>query len=297
MYQYTISKEKTDEITEKTKNYSNLLDSFKQIDDKFKLKSDDSLNLEKMNFEKISDDQIKQKAENNLYDYKNESLESIENNYQTNKTKLNDQISTVKQEASKQKDETKQLYSSLKQEASNDALKRGLARSSIVINVLDAFDQNMIKEYNKINEEIASKVENLNSQISLLDEQRQSALNAFDISYAVKLSNKIDEITKELLEQEQKVIEFNNQIAQKEAEYKAKQQQDALDYAEYINKNGKEAIQQVKQDEKFELAKSYLNGLSKQEALDELNNNNLFTSELGPINFSKLKVLTLGRED
>ena len=108
------------------------------------------------------------------------------------------------------------MYSKLKQDASSDALKRGLARSSIVINVLDAFDKGYIEEINKINNEIQSKITSLEGQKSLLDEQRQSALNAFDINYALKLSSKIDDINKELYEQEQKVIEYNNQIAQKE---------------------------------------------------------------------------------
>ena len=297
MYQYTFSNKDTETITEKTKNYSNLLDEFKQIDKKFSSLDDSELNLEKKSFEKLSDEQIKQQAENNLFDYKQSSIQNINDEYATKTDDIDQNIKQTEQSAISQKNEAKQLYSSLKQDAAKDAVKRGLARSSIVINILDAFDQGMIEEYNKINQEISTKIDSLNSKKQLLDEQKQNALNAFDISYAVKLSNKIDEINKELNEQEQKVIEYNNQIAQKEAEYEAKRKQNALDYAEYIQKNGTDTIVQLKREEKYNLAKEYLMSLSKDEALDELSNNKIFSSELGPTNYSKLKVYIMGRED
>lgn len=297
MYQYTFSNKDTEKLTEKTKNYSNLLEDFKQIDKKFSSQDDGGLNLEKKSFEKLSDDQIKKQAENDLHEYKQSTIKNITDEHSSKKEAIDESIKNTEESATSQKNEAKQLYSSLKQDASNDALKRGLARSSIVINILDAFDKGMIEEYNKINKEISTKIDSLNSQKQLLDEQKQSALNAFDISYAVKLSNKIDEINKELNEQEQKVIEYNNQIAQKEAEYEAKRKQNALDYAEYIQKNGTDTIVQLKRDEKFNLAKEYIMSLSKEEAMYELDNNKVFSSELGPTNYSKLKVLVMGRED
>ncbi len=297
MYQYTFSNKDTEELTEKTKNYSNMLQGFEDVDKKFSSQDEGSLNLEKKTFEKLSDEEIAKKAENSLSDYKNSELENINSSYDDKKQSIDEEINTTKTDGEAQKNETKKLYSSLKQEASNDAVKRGLSRSSIVINILDAFDQNMIKEYNKINDEITSKIDSLNNQKNLLNEQRENALNAFDITYAVKLSNKIDEINQSLLEEEQKVLEYNNQIAQKEAEYEAERKQNALDYAEYVEKYGYEGIEKMKQEEKYQIAKDYLMSMSKEEALNELNSNRLFNSELGSINFNKLKVLLSERKD
>ena len=53
----------------------------------------------------------------------------------------------------------------------------------------------------------------------------------------------------------------------------------------------------MKQQEKYLLAKDYLMSLSKEEALDELNSNRVYNSELGSINFNKLKVLLTERKD
>ena len=296
MYSYTFSKDDTDKVTQKTQDYSNMLDDFKKVDDKYNLTTD-NITFEKQTFTKPSDEEIKTSAQNSLENYKQTSLQNIEDDYNQKRSDISNQIDELKNSAQSQKQETKELYSSLKNDASNDALKRGLARSSIVINVLDAFDQNMIDEINKINEEIGTKVESLNNQKSLLNEQRQSALNAFDIAYAVELSTKIDEINAELAEEEQKVIEYNNKIAEKEAEYEAQRNKDTLDRAEFIEKYGEDAILSLKQNEKYEIALNYLNTLSKEEALNELESNRTFSYELGPTYFNRLKVIVNQRKD
>ncbi len=295
MYSYTFSKDDTDKVTQKTQDYSNMLDDFKKIDDKYNLTTD-SVTFEKQTFTKPSDEEIQKQAQNSLENYKNTSLENIDKEYKEKSAYLQSQIEDAQSSANKQKEETKDLYSQLKQDASNDATKRGLARSSIVINILDAFDQGMIDEINKINEEISTKVESLNNQKELLSEQRQSALNAFDISYAVELSTKIDEINAELLEQEQKVIEYNNKIAEKEAEYEQQRNQDTLDRAEFIEKYGEDALLDLKQSEKYNIALAYLSTLSKEDALSELETNKTYSSELGPKYFNRLKVLINDRE-
>ena len=296
MYSYTFSKDDTDKVTQKTQDYSNMLDDFKKVDDKYNLTTD-NITFEKQTFTRPSDEEIKTSAQNSLENYKQTSLQNIEDDYNQKRSDISNQIDELKNSAQSQKQETKELYSSLKNDASNDALKRGLARSSIVINVLDVFDQNMIDEINKINEEIGTKVESLNNQKSLLNEQRQSALNAFDIAYAVELSTKIDEINAELAEEEQKVIEYNNKIAEKEAEYEAQRNKDTLDRAEFIEKYGEDAILSLKQNEKYEIALNYLNTLSKEEALNELDSNSTFSYELGPTYFNRLKVIVNQRKD
>ena len=296
MYSYTFSKDDTDKITQKTNDYSSMLDDFKKVDDKYNL-SADKVTFEKQTFSRPSDEEIETSAKNSLEDYKQTSLQNIEDDYKQKNDDLSSQIDELNSSAKSQKEETKNMYQTLKKDASNDATKRGLARSSIVINILDAFDQNMIDEINKINEEISTKVESLNNQKSLLSEQRQNALNAFDISYAVELSTKIDEINEKLAEEEQKVIEYNNQIAEKEAEYESKRNQDTLDRAEFIEKYGEDAIQNLKQDEKFEIALNYLNKLSKSEALSELETNRTYSYELGPTNYNRLKILINQRSE
>ena len=219
MYKYSFSSEDTDKITEKTKNYSDLLSNFKRVDEKYNFSDNQDLDLQQKTFQGKTDDEIKKQAQDSLQDYKQTGINDIEKSYDDKKSNLEKEIQLAKNSGEEKKKETSSLYSSLKEDAKQDALKRGLARSSIVINMLDAFDKNMLNEYKKINDDITSKIQNLSSQKSLLDEQKQNALNSFDISYALKLSNKIDEVNEKLKQEEQKILEYNNEIAEKEAAF------------------------------------------------------------------------------
>ena len=139
----------------------------------------------------------------------------------------------------------------------------------------------MLDNFVKINEELTKNINSLNSQKSLLEEQKQNALNSFDIAYAIKLSEKIDSINSSLDKKEQEIQKYNNEIAEKEAEYKRKKQQEAIDYAEFISEYGIGSIEIMKSGEKYEIAKQYFADMDKDQALKELTTNPIYKSQLG----------------
>ena len=206
------------------------------IDNKYSSNDAGPLNLQKMDYTKPTEEEIKQKAEDSLASYKEKSLSGIEEDYTSNKNKIESQIENVIQSKDEQLDKVTDKYKNLENEAVNGAIKKGLSRSSIVINVLDAFEKEKIDEYNKLNEEITTKINTLNNQKELLETQKQSALNSFDIAYAVKLSDKIDSLNAEILKQEQTVLKYNNEISETETKYEQTRKNNALKYAEYISK-------------------------------------------------------------
>ena len=69
MYKYSFSSEDTDKITEKTKNYSDLLSNFKKVDEKYNF-SGDELNLERKTFKGKTDEEIEKQAKDSLQEYK-----------------------------------------------------------------------------------------------------------------------------------------------------------------------------------------------------------------------------------
>lgn len=284
MYQYKFSDEDTKLIEQEEKNKS-LLDSFDEVDKKynsaFSGNQNQSLGLEKMTFTRPNEIEVENQAKNSLADYKNTELNGIEELYSTKQKNIDNEISTNKETAKEQKSELEKKYASLKQNASNDALKRGLARSSIIVNTLEAFDNSMLDNFVKINEELTKNINSLNSQKSLLEEQKQNALNSFDIAYAIKLSEKIDSINSSLDKKEQEIQKYNNEIAEKEAEYKRKKQQEAIDYAEFISEYGIGSIEIMKSGEKYEIAKQYFADMDKDQALKELTTNPIYKSQLG----------------
>ena len=298
MYQYIFSEDDSkliQEQTEKESKKKQLKDEFESIDNKYHNtltgNTEPSLNLEKMTFTKPSDEQIKQQATDSLAEYRENSLKDIQQQYSTKMQGIDESIDSKKQNANQQKTELEQKYASLKADASNDALKRGLARSSIIVNTLEAFDNKMLDNFMTINQELTKSIDSLSNQKSLLEQQKQNALNSFDISYAVQLNEKIEKINEKLQQQEESVIKYNNEIAEKEAEYKRKKQQEALDYAEYVGKYGLGTIEMMKSNEKYKLAREYFLTLPKSEAIKELEEDSSYINQLGTYYYKLLNEL------
>ena len=276
MYTYKF----TDEQSEKINKQANLFDEFKNIDKKYSFDNSD-LTLDRMEYTAPTKEEVEESAKSSLQSYLDQGKNDILEEYSTKVDSINNLQSTNKQNLDTQKESLKNTYSELKQDASMDATSRGLARSSIVVNILDAFDQGMLEEYSKLDQEYNQKFQELEEEKSLLESQKQNALNSFDMSYATKLNEKIEEINKEIEEKEKEVLEYNNKIAETEAEYKLNQQKQNQELADFIGKYGSTALNRVKEGEKYNLALSYFYTLDKDEALAELTNNDQYKIELG----------------
>lgn len=298
MYSYKFSDDESKQIEEKTQGISNVLRKFKEIDEKFDLlpsvKKEDyekKLELKKQEFTPLSEDEVVSQAQNSLHEFKDASLKQIENDYALNKEKLENQEKVLQEGAQEAKENLSNTVDKLKTDASNDAIKRGLARSSIIVNKLASYDAALITEFAKIEKDYMETTQKLAASKSLLEVQRQNALDSFDIAYAVKVSQKINDINEKLADKEREVIEYNNKLIQIEQEYEAEmlekynkarkeQNEQVMDYADFVQKGGDMAVQVLKLEEKFKAAQDYLMSLPKEEALKQLFENEVFKTEL-----------------
>ncbi|MFA5758329.1 MAG: hypothetical protein WC942_03000 [Clostridia bacterium] len=289
-----------------------LINSFSTIDSSYgslsKITSGNSndiattLGLEKMSYTEPTEEEITQQAENSLSDYKQNSVSNIEEETETEKENLLNSKAGLISSADEEKTETASVYAKAKDSTEKDALKRGLARSSIVINQLAAFTNNEINEYQKISDELSSALKNIENSIANLEIKKQNSLNNFNITYAIKLSEKIANLEAEQEEKEAEVIKYNNEIAEKEAEYAQKisesernsyqeEWERQLALAEYQNKYGSLPSADAIAAEKYNLALTYFNNLPKDQALAELESNQLLKEQLGKYYFELFNLL------
>jgi len=280
-----------------SEEYEKLLNELDQIANKYnfpleeKQLVDTDISLERKSQIQKTDDEIKQEAVNSLYEYKQNGLNNIEKENKLANENLVKEIQDAKTNAQTKKQNANDYYDNAKSSAENDALKRGLSRSSIVINTLSAFDQNRINLLNQIDEELTSKIQNLNDQISVLNLEKQKAINDFDVEYATKLNQKISTLKDELNEKNQEVLEYNNKIEQIEKEYKNSAiktnndiKQDAyeelLDRVEFFMENG-EKINSAVNKENYKAILNFLDQMHSKEALEFLKNNQYLQKMLG----------------
>ena len=187
MYQYKVSTADADKVKKLTQDadINKLLDQIANINKSFANASDTKVNGS-VSFDKLeqvtkSDDELLKEAENSLYDYKKSSVDKIEEDAASQKKALVENINTLKSQAEESKSSIAKAYDNARQATSDDALKRGLARSSIVINNLDALTNEEIDAYTTLDKEISDKVNAINFEISALDAQKENVHRALTI--------------------------------------------------------------------------------------------------------------------
>ena len=286
MYQYKISndltsKAKTAFSLDNDKSVENFVNDLKNINSSLGVV--ESVNLpkaptfERMDNVVIDNDKIKQDSIESLESYKNSNNNNINENFDNKINDLNKSKVNLENSSKELKDSVKEDYSAIKEEVSNDAIKRGLAYSSIVINKLDAFNNKELDAYYQIDKELSNNLNAINLELGVLNSSKEEALNNFDIEYASKLNEQIAAATEKLKDAQAEVIKYNNQIAEKEAEYlkdvaELEQKlndsnwEKEMDVAEMIAKYGSTVVDKIKQKKLLSAAQEFFAGMSKKDS-------------------------------
>lgn len=307
MYQYKI----TDEVSSnangvlKTRNkeVEDFINDLKNINTKLtsagEVKMPEAPNFTKMEDVVIDNSKIEEDAIKSLESYKNSSMENINKEFDNKSTELNANKKNLILSASDMKNTVKKDYEKVKESAEADAIKRGLARSSIVINTLDAFNKDELETYKAIDKELTDGLNAINFELNALVSAKDDALRDFDIEYASELTNKINETTDKLKEAQEKVIKYNNDIAEKEANYLKsiseleKEINDSnwdrdKDVAELIAEYGITVVDRVRNNQLLNTAKTYFASLSKKEAAEVITAHPEIVSLLGDANYREI---------
>lgn len=249
------------------------------------------IKLERKTFVEPTDDEIKKQAQDSLMEYKNATKNKIQSENKLAVDNISKEIEEIKNSAENNKITTNSYYDKAKQDAENDALKRGLSRSSIIINTLSAFDQNRIDKLNAIDKKLTNQIDALNNQIDILSLEKEKALNDFDIEYASKLNSKISDLKSELQNRKNEVIEYNNKIEEIEREY----QKDAIKLnnqaisdtsSELANRikllaSNSDDVKKAKESENYTAVINFLNSMDPSQAMDFVQNNQYIRQMLG----------------
>lgn len=265
-----------------------LKDKIKNIDDKYKLdltfdstKDDISLNLERQKYSRPSDEDIRKQAEDSLKSYEDKEQKDIENEYAAGNRKLDEESQKLGGNFESQSKKIEQTYENAKESNKNTFIRRGLSRSSIMQENLKNLDESKNAAQDTLAKELKQNLEKITIERDLLETQKQSALESFNIAYAVKLSEKINKLTESAKQAEDAVAKYNNQLEEKEKKFTLSQQEhnikqdnqklkDNKFVLDYINEYGRVGLDWLIAKEKLTAAKDSIKGLSKEQALAQI---------------------------
>lgn len=182
--------------------------------------------------------------------------------------------------------------------AGNDALKRGLARSSIAANTVAALNSEKAGKAASAAESYYLAERDLEEKLAGLEVKRQKAMDDFNISYTAKLTEEINRLKAQRDELMSEALKYNNSLTEKENEEKLERQKaeselytEALGQAKAereLQDNLSAAEQDKKYQEIYGVLRDKLLTMSAQEAQNEIKNNSIYRAYLSDAYFYKL---------
>lgn len=267
----------------------------------------ETLNLEKIKYKAPTDDKIKSDVETKYsFEYEQNKDKIIQNIEKTrdNLNKNKDNLSKTQKDLMANLDD---LYLQAKENMSNQALKRGLSRSSIIMNKITDADLKRAEQADIINKDTRLAIEKLNKEISDLEISKANSLKALDISHAIKVQNTLDKLIEERDEKVADVVEYNNKILEKEQDYqeeryqkidkyKKKVKEEDKDDEEYYEKHGYYPGMKDEYQKRYAMAYDFYMNLPSDTAKRVLNENANLEKYLGSKFYNKLKTIIVMRK-
>lgn len=244
---------------------------------------------ERYEYEAPTDENIEQSAKAELGDYVG-GENSIRSEYEQKAKELTANKASSEKQYTDSANKLKALYDEAAETLSNDSLKRGLARSSIAVAKQAAASKAYTDNANEMLAMHNQKMEELDKQINGLDGQLQNALNEFKISYAAKLTQRINELKEEREKHIQEALKYNNSLLSDEYEQRLKKEKtdnelysDALSnqQREQTIKNNLSAEEKSKIEKRiYDKAVEILDSMSFDEAREAFFNDPIFRNSL-----------------
>ncbi len=154
-----------------------------------------------------------------LYDAKINSLNS-ESSFA--EQKLEDEKDELYKRAEQSLKELKGVYDGAKESTSNEALKRGLARSSIILNQLKDLEGERIEAAGGILTQRDKDLSSIAREIDELQLKLVNDVNELNEEKAKEINQRIEELYEKYQAEASKVDEYNNKLRQEKAETMAK---------------------------------------------------------------------------
>lgn len=228
------------------------------IDDEVKKR----LNLEYLDKDDTTDEQIKAKVEEKSEYEKAEKTKQLTDAATEKIAEQNKKAEDEKVAVEVDKQAIDDAYEEAKQSANNQAIKRGIGRSSIIFNMLKDYDIQKLNAISQRENSSKQELEQIDGEIKSLNEDLKKALSALDMQTAIEINDKIEKLKSERDKKNTEVIKHNNDVNERLAKYR-----DQL----LLTQKGQSLKNQIEQNnadyntQMFKLILSYYDDLSYEE--------------------------------
>lgn len=178
----------------------------------------------------------------------------------------------------------KRDYKSARENASSEALKRGLARSSVILNQLDGLTKAELLAIDDLNAKKNQSLNDVYEEIQTLTSRLSDALGSLDAKQASELANGIRELTEKYEKKQEEVLEYNNKIRQEQAKFNDKF--NAEEGNVVVDSSSKDYIEMV--SSKTKAFYSYYYSLGENAKAEIEKDRDMIISEIGENGYNNL---------
>ena len=245
-----------------------------------------------------SDNDIRNLASANLTEFEQANRRAIESMIEEAGTLLKSNRESEKQRAEQLMSQIDEAFENARRNSDNDALRRGLARSSIAVNRTADIETAAAARRADASAENLANLTEIDNRLAGLTAKREQALNEFNIAYAARLTQEINSLTQDRDRRADEAMRYNNQMLAKERQFEADRalNQSRLDtealrreeLSDSINATRDAAERARLQEELFAQTFNSLNSMSARDARNEIRNNVLLREQLTPSQFFRL---------
>lgn len=209
---------------------------------------------DRVNYDVLSDDEIKAVANDKAEsDYKS-SLDKIDKQAYDDLVKLNEQREKAKETHKKTLSEIESLFDAFRENSKNKAVKQGIARGSILESAINEYGEAANAGRTKADDVLSDALLSFEEKSDALNRRRDEALSNLDLKKAVEITETINKLQenrdKQLADQNQK----NAALEKKETDENLKLEKEKQKYVENYKANKR--LEKQQQDA-YEKANGY----------------------------------------
>lgn len=256
-----------------------------------------SVSLEEKQYAPPTDAELASRAENELDEYKRTGLAGIRDKNAADEKAITAARDGYGKSLDAELSALESSYQNAVRASDNDAIKRGLARSSVATVNRAEIEKAYLAQNAEISATYGKKISELDAEISALGSKLQTALNDFNLSYASRLNTRIAELKSERDKKISDVTEYNNTVRAKQAELDEKLARAESDlYSASIAQNKSATslggLTEQQRDKMYravyDAMDKYLGSMDAIEAKKELRTHTLYREHLSAYYYARL---------
>ena len=241
-------KEVTDKLAALDREYRDSLPEEPEIDlDKL---FPESLGLEKVEHTPATDEELAARAQAGVDSEKTAERQELEHSFGVTEQKLDDRAREAQDELADNYRELGELYDELRRQAGNDAIARGVARSSILTSARQDLHDKQSRKEAQSRAAYDAEMSDIGSELESLRREQDAAFEQLDLKYAAELEERIARLKEERDETARRYAEYNNEVEEKEHEYAVKREEDIAEYLKDREKERLEREEKQREEEK-----------------------------------------------